>query len=109
MTEQLLACALPADKAERKARNTRSTLGAAALSREEVEGGLRLRFPGDSSTEASIREVIAAESRCCPFLDMTVEPRPDGIELTVTAPLEARPMIEQLFAHTASHTFREGE
>jgi MerR family copper efflux transcriptional regulator len=98
MTEQPLACALPTDEAERQARQTRTTLGAAVLSREEIEGGLRLRFPGDASTEAAVREVVAAESRCCPFLAMAIEPLHDGLELTVTGPPEAKPLIELLFA-----------
>lgn len=96
MTEQPLACALPAEEAERQARQTRTTLGAAVLSREEIEGGLRLRFPGDETTEAAIRDVIKAESRCCPFLAMALEPRGDELEFTVTGPPEAKHMIELL-------------
>jgi hypothetical protein len=98
MAEQPLACTLPADEAERQARQTRTTLGAAVLSREEIEGGLRLRLPGDDATEAAVREVIEAESRCCPFLTMAAEPRNGALELTVTGPPEAKPMIELLFA-----------
>jgi hypothetical protein len=98
MTEQPLACALPADEAERQARQTRTTLGPAVLSREEIEGGLRLRFPADEGTEAAVRGVIDAESRCCPFLTMALEPRDGELELTVTGPPEAKPMMEQLFA-----------
>jgi hypothetical protein len=98
MTEHPLACALPADEAERQARRTRTTLAAAVLWREEIEGGLRLRFPGDEATDAAVREVIEAESRCCPFLTMAAEPRGSQLELTVTGPPEAKPMIELLFA-----------
>jgi hypothetical protein len=98
MTEQQLACTLPADEAERQARQTRTTLGAAVLSREEIEGGLRLRFPGDEATEAAVGKVIEAESRCCPFLTMAAAPRNGSLELTVTGPPEARPMIDLLFA-----------
>ena len=54
MAEQPLACALPADEAERQARQTRTTLGAAVLSREEIEGGLRLQLPGDDATAAAV-------------------------------------------------------
>ena len=98
MTEQPLACALPADEAQRQARQTRSTLGPAVLSREEIDGGLRLRFPADDATEAAVREVIEAESRCCPFLTMALEPREGEFEFTVTGPPEAKPIMEQLFA-----------
>jgi hypothetical protein len=98
MTDQPLACALPADEAERQARQTRITLGASVLAREEIEGGLRLTFPADVSTEAAVREVIDGESRCCPFLRMATETRRDKLELTVTGPPEAKPMIDLLFA-----------
>jgi hypothetical protein len=98
MSEQPLACTLPADDAERQARQTRGTLGAAVLARAEIEGGMRLRFAGDELTEGQVREVIDAESRCCPFLAMELSRRDKELELTVTGPPEAKPMIEMLFA-----------
>jgi hypothetical protein len=98
MTDQTLACNLPADEAERQARLTRTTLGDSVLSRVEVDGGVRLELPGDEATETAVREVIGAESRCCPFLSMAAEPRDGGLELAVTGPPEAKPMIELLFA-----------
>jgi hypothetical protein len=97
MMSEPLACALPEDEAERQARKTRSAIGASVLRHAEIDGGMRLWFPGDEQTAADVGAVIEAESRCCPFLDMAIERRNGELELTVTGPPEAAPMIELLF------------
>jgi hypothetical protein len=98
MMSESLTCALPADEADRRARQTRSDLGPSVLGREEIDGGVRLRFPADPVIERRLRETVDAESRCCPFLAMQLRPTDRELELTVTGPPEAKPMIELLFA-----------
>jgi hypothetical protein len=93
-----LTCALPADEADRRARQTRSDLAPSVLAREEINGGLRLRFPANPAIERQVREAVDAESRCCSFLAMQIQPVDGELELTVTGPPEAKPMIELLFA-----------
>ena len=93
-----LACTLPADEADRRVRQTRSALGGRVRAREEIDGGMRLRFPTEPAIERQLAETVDAESRCCPFLDMEIQ-RADGeLELTVTGPPEAKPVIELLFS-----------
>jgi hypothetical protein len=92
-----LACALPATEADRRARKTRSAIGESVLRRTAIDGGLRLAFAADERTAAALTEVVDAESRCCPFLEMSIERRNGELELTVTGPPEAAPMIELLF------------
>jgi len=93
-----LVCTLPADEAKRRARQTRSTVGASVRAREEIDGGMRLRFRADPAIERELQETIDAESRCCPFLDLRVEEADGELELTVTGPAEAKPIIEAMFA-----------
>ena len=91
-----LACTLTS--AELRAR--RAHIGAIAdralRSRERVPGGARFVF--DPAAEAALRELVALEAECCPFLTLDLRPAGDALELTVTAPSEAAPVIAELFA-----------
>jgi hypothetical protein len=74
-------------------------LAARALrSREPIDGGERLTFAADPSTEDELRSVIAAEAACCSFLTMTLARRDGALVLDVVGPADARPIITELFA-----------
>jgi hypothetical protein len=94
--DQPIACSLPsADYAERRAHIddiTRSAL----LGREPIESGERLTFA--AGAEADLRELIAAEAKCCSFLKMELDRRGDTLALDVTGPEDAQPLIAELFA-----------
>jgi hypothetical protein len=40
-----------------------------------------------------LRELIALDGECCPFLDFRLEPGPDELVLDVTGPMEARELV----------------
>jgi hypothetical protein len=86
MTEPPIACTLsPADFRARRAE-------LAALSLP----GRPLAFP--ASAEPALRDLIAAEAQCCPFLAFDLRPTgPDELQLTITGPAEAGPVIAELF------------
>jgi hypothetical protein len=44
-----------------------------------------------------LRALVAAEARCCPFLQFGIDVERDALELTIRAPAEARPIIDDLF------------
>jgi hypothetical protein len=70
----------------------------ALLGRTATGSGLRVRLRDTPETERRTRELVEAESRCCPFLDFQLG-RADGeLVLEVGGPPEARPVIEMFFA-----------
>jgi hypothetical protein len=60
--------------------------------------GTRLTFEAGAETERELREIVAAEARCCAFLRMDLKPGEDALILDVTGPAEAEPIIAELFA-----------
>jgi hypothetical protein len=73
-----------------------SALAAEALrSREPTPRGERLVFALDA--ERRLRDVIAAEAACCPFLRLDLRRRRDALVLEIGGPEAARPVIAALF------------
>jgi len=95
--DQPIACSLPtADYSERRA--TIDQIARNSLrTREPIEAGARLTFRPGPTTEESLRELIAAEAACCPFLHMELGRDGDSLTLDVTGPDEAQPLIAELF------------
>ena len=93
--ENPIACTLsPGDYEDRIVE-----LAARALrSREPTADGERLTFADGEDTERELRAAIAAEARCCAFLRMDLQRRPEGLVLDIAAAPDARPIIAELFA-----------
>ena len=70
----------------------------ALRSREQTPDGERLVFADTARTERELRAVIAAEARCCAFLQMHLARADGGLVLDIAGPPEARPIIAELFA-----------
>jgi MerR family copper efflux transcriptional regulator len=58
--------------------------------------GDELRFPADRGTRERLEAIIAAESRCCPFLTFDLRERADELVLRIDAPAEAKPIAAEL-------------
>ena len=85
--ESTFVCTLdPADQRERAAEfaDLGGTLAAVTL-----------RFPPGAETVARVEAFVAAESRCCPFLEFELE-RGDQPVLTITAPPGAEEVLRGL-------------
>jgi hypothetical protein len=67
---------------------SRSTDGAAQL----------LRFRRGDSVRRSLEKVIAAEAKCCSFLDMEIREEAGALVLVIDGPAEAAPVAAQLAA-----------
>jgi len=68
------------------------------LDRTPTEAGLRVRLRDTPEIERRTRELIAAESCCCAFLDFTLDRDSGELVLDITGPHDARPVIETFFA-----------
>jgi hypothetical protein len=99
--DQPIACSLTATEAAARAAQTARIAERALIDRTAVEGGQRLRFAGGQETEAAVREIVAAEAECCPFLEMELRGAGGELELDITGPPEAQPIVEALFASRA--------
>jgi hypothetical protein len=96
--EPRLACSLDADRLRRRLA-TIAGLGAEALRGATREGGVhRLSFGADPSVRRRLEEAIAAERRCCPFLELELTDRDGSLVLSIAAPAEAQPVADELAA-----------
>lgn len=72
-----------------------------ATAREAKDGRLVARYPKDARLLDRLRELIAAEAECCPFLDFSVDERADSIvtelRLPEATPAPMRSLILGLF------------
>jgi hypothetical protein len=94
--ELLVACSLrptelPARLAEMGA------LGDAALVDVSLEPArAQLRFAAGDGVRKRVEGIVAAESRCCSFLTMSVGEQPDLVELTIHASQGADAVLEAI-------------
>jgi hypothetical protein len=94
----MIACTLSSAEFRSRLAETRDLARRSLQSRRPVDGGEVLVFAADRDTGAALRAVIAAEAECCPFLSMNVRGGAEGLELVITGPEDARPIIAELFA-----------
>jgi hypothetical protein len=96
-----IACTLsPADMPQRAA-DIRALGRDALLAVEGSEARATLRFRRDPATRARVETIIAAESKCCAFIDFELADAGDAIVLTLEAPAggeAAMHMLADLFA-----------
>jgi MerR family transcriptional regulator, copper efflux regulator len=96
-TDLPVACSLGAEQS--RARGERwQRLGERALrSRDRVDGGVRLRFERSAGVIDELRELVALERECCPFLDFRLGSERQEIVLEARGDESAQPVLE-LFA-----------
>ena len=93
-----IACSL--DQAARAQRATDwHAVAARVVSRDDIDGGVRLGLAGDAPLGA-IAELAAAEQACCPFFAFSLTLDGRGAALEVRAPAEGLPMVQALFGAT---------
>jgi hypothetical protein len=97
-TELPITCTLsPSEVPERLAEM--SHLGRAALlDVDRSHARAILRFRAGATTRDRLEAIVAAEARCCAFLDMTVAEDRDALALTITAPAGAELVLDELVA-----------
>jgi hypothetical protein len=68
------------------------------LDRTATAAGVRVRLRDTPDVERRTRELIAAESACCEFLDFALARDGGDLVLDITGPRDARPVIDMFFA-----------
>jgi MerR family transcriptional regulator, copper efflux regulator len=98
---KLIACTLsPEERPVRLAEI--ESLGRDALIGATADGALRFR--NDPAIRARLGAVVAAEARCCPFLELDLSADGAELRLAIRAPVEAEPVARELAA-----AFAEGK
>jgi MerR family copper efflux transcriptional regulator len=92
-TELPIACSLTPDAAAERMAEWREVAAKALVDKSSIDGGVRLRFRRDDQVHAALNDLVAAERECCPFLDLDIRTSDATIELDVTGPAEAAPII----------------
>lgn len=95
MTELPIACSLSAAAQRERRETARRLVAVSLLDARATDRGAVLRFAG--AAEPALRELIAAERECCPFLTFDLSERGDELSLVVEGPAEARPIVFELF------------
>jgi hypothetical protein len=73
----------------------------ALLERAPTATGLAVRLRGTPEIERRTRDLVAAESECCPFLAFDLARDGEDLVLAIAGPPDARPVIEMFFARAA--------
>ena len=92
-----LACSLGGPDLARR-RELLDALRSRALAIEPTPDGIVARFHADDGLERELHALARMEAECCPFLELRVVAAAGAIELRVSGPLDARPVVDALFA-----------
>ena len=97
-TKPPIACTLTPDELRARRDGLLPGLAERALSREPVDGGIRLQFVHTPDIVRSIARVVDAERHCCRFLQFSITTEVDAgpVALTITGPPEAQDVISDL-------------
>lgn len=103
MTEELpIVCSLGADDLAARL-DVIAAIGAENLISRNTDGDTQLlRFRRGNAVRRSLEEVIAAEARCCAFLDLEIREEAGALVLVIDAPAEAAPVAAGLAAAFAA-------
>lgn len=94
-TDPPVACTLTAGDHRRRAEQWREVLRG-TTPEWTAESAVRTSVPLDRLP--ALTALVAAESRCCPFLTFHLTVTADGVQVGATAPAAARALLDELFA-----------
>jgi hypothetical protein len=104
-----IACTLDPAQMKQRGDDLRA-LGRAGLTAvERGERRVTLRFRPDPAIRERVERIVAAESRCCAFLDFRLADEEDATVVTIVAPEGGEPVVHglaDLFAADAELALR---
>jgi hypothetical protein len=98
MTDEPIACTLTPDGMTARVTLIDALAADGLLERTPTESGMCVRLLDRPDIERRTRELVAAESKCCAFLDFDVRRENGDLLLDISGPENARPVIEMFFA-----------
>jgi hypothetical protein len=91
MTELPIACTLTADGMTARMALIDALAADGLLDRTRTDAGMRVRLLDRPDIEQRTRELVAAESKCCAFLDFELGRENGYLVLDIAGPEDARP------------------
>jgi hypothetical protein len=102
MTEPPIACTLTPNGMSARRALIDALAADGLLDRAATDTGLRVRLRDTPEIEQRTRELLAAESECCAFLDFELGREDGDLVLDIAGPADARPVIDMFFAPEAA-------
>jgi hypothetical protein len=102
MTDVPIACTLTPDGMTARLALIDALAADGLIARTATEAGLRVRLRDTPDIERRTRELVAAESKCCAFLNFDLDREDGDLVLDIAGPADARPVIEMFFAPEAA-------
>jgi hypothetical protein len=97
MTEIPIACTLSPDGFRARLALIDALAADGLLGRVPTDAGLRVRLRDTPEIERRTRDLVAAESACCAFLDFNLARDAGDLVLDISGPEDARPVIALFF------------
>jgi hypothetical protein len=99
MTERTpIACSLGASDLRQRLKEI-AEVGAESLIERSANGDSHLlRFRSNPETRRHLEAIVAAEAKCCSFLDLALEEGDGELVLSVSAPQDGQPIADELAA-----------
>lgn len=99
MTERtLIACSLGASDLRQRLDEI-AEVGAESLIERSADGARHLlRFRSDPETRRRLEAIVAAEAKCCSFLDLSLAEEGGELVLSISAPEDGQPIADELAA-----------
>lgn len=91
-----IACSLDSREKALRVKEWHELARAALTRKERIKGGIRAHF--EPSAKEAVRELARLEKECCSFFGFRIDVSPQEVILEVTAPEEAEPVLDALFA-----------
>ena len=95
-SDQPIACTLTAAQMPGRLAELRAIGDTYLQSAEAGEREAVLRFSAGPDAFERLEAIVAAEGRCCAFLELDLEHTPEGAALTIRAPAGGEPVMHQL-------------
>lgn len=102
MPELPIACTLSPDGMTARLALIDALAADGLLDRTPTASGMRVRLRDTPDIEQRTRELVAAESACCAFLDFKLGREDGDLVLDIAGPQTARPVIEMFFPAEAA-------
>lgn len=91
-----LACSLGASELRERLAAI-AEVGAGSLISREFDGDRHLlRFQASAEARVRLEEIVAAEAKCCSFLDLALTDNEDELVLSIAAPQDAQVLADEL-------------
>lgn len=93
-----VACSLGANELEGRLAAIVAVGNDSLISHQIEDNQHQLRFRADASTRRRLKEIVAAEAKCCSFLGLSLTDEGGALLLSISAPEQGQPIADEFAA-----------